>query len=165
MPFLPYCALRPTCLVPPRVSYRLHGALTYENGPPRRLVRIVPPSRFHSRPDGRGRRGRGGRGDVYGGRARQQNRSPLSLCSFFSFRLFPSSLPSFLPSLLRRPDKTSHKSGVMRHQRRPEKLRGKKDGGRDADADVCFKPANDDIALQDLYHLVKVKISTKGRAG
>ena len=133
LPFLPYCALRPTCLVPPRVSYRLHGALTYENGPPRRLVRIVPPSRFHSRPDGRGR-------------VRRKGQTAKSIASLSLFLLFLSTLSLFLPSLLRRPDKTSHKSGVMRHQRRPEKLRGKKDGGRDADADVCFKPANDDFA-------------------
>ena len=65
----------------------------------------------------------------------------LSPSLFLLFlRLFPPL------SLLRRPDKTSHKSGVMRHQRRPEKLRGKKYGGRDADADVCFKPTNDDFA-------------------
>ena len=136
-----------------QIISNLHRALTCENsrGPPRRLVRIVPPSRFHSRPDGRGRGGR--RRVRTRRRARQQNRSPLSVPSF-PFDSFP--LP-FLPSLLRRPepDKTSHKSGVMRHQRRPEKLRGKKYGGRDADADVCFKPA---MAWQeDLYNLVKVK--------
>ena len=46
-----FAILRVTACVP-RVSYRFQHACTYENGPPHRLARILPPSRFYSRRDG-----------------------------------------------------------------------------------------------------------------
>ena len=93
--------------------HRAHTHVHIRERPPLRFARIVPPSRFHSRRDADD-------ADADVARKGQTAKSIASPSLFALLLLFLSTL-SLFPSLLRRPDKTSHKSGVMRHQRRPSR--------------------------------------------